>query len=1092
MSVIISQFHDKIHFAEGLSSAKKRNALEFARALGFQSEAAVFPVTDHQKGMEIPEDLSLLNQYRPEIRSVEIPEDYVASSDSAKPMPDFDGRQIRGLETLFSKGKLLKDNNLDQLPDEMDLHFVISEDADDSIYEAACNMAFRYGMETTAYEGELLRRESGSGNEILFQEHEKCQIRWQEEDGVKVTVTGRGEELIQFVSRLCGQFPSQGPFDTWTDRLKEIADGFGMKTLDGQLAYVKAYAGAGASAYVDPEIDRRRQQVETAFPGISFLNYKDEKKEYETEYDIRWEMEDLYDLLEQKVYPNLQAGDQVWMQIAVSEDRQVRAASEQKIRERLRELKIQDPQITVLCSYKQGYSWIDEVEIPRLQQWEELDQVEIRFRPFLQPGVTEWKDEDGAVPSYNNIDKDPERWYDMPIRYLQELYPIEDVIAEKTGVDPDKILFKVYEGEEDITYELRGLTAEGRELHRGVYKAAWTERPYIDAYPDLGKVHPATGYLRWGVNGKTQPAMRIESDVEKIWEIYQSQVLPDIRAYVDRKTAGKDLVSAQPFFEKLQLDIKVSEPDERLNSREDILSSLDGLHEDIYFVGTDYFKNYGMEKAGQVTDAPGLILPRIRKNIGKPEMKVSVYSQMAQKPALVLKDGARISKESGQDPVNVWLDSILAEGEEQTAVLQIEGVPDEVICAYAQLLDAGILTLGERLEGISRLILRSGTGEWSARIPDHKEPEETLDIREIDISEDRLIGYEDYLEIIGKLKKVPGLSVYKTAVSYKGREIYAVEICPNLEGYISRTKRITAHPSQIIDSRHHANEVSSTNSAFMLIRTILTEEAFKDLGNRMNLVILPMENVDGAAIHYELQKDNPCWKLHVARFNAIGKEFYYDLFETETIHTEAQAMRRLFMTFLPDAIIDNHGVPSHEWEQQFSGYTSPSYKGFWLPRSLLYGYFYHITGEEYRSNYTLNKKMEDVIADAFMEDEEITRENKMWARQFEKYAHGWLPKMFPANYYKNMINYWIPHEYDPAHRYPSIRYPWILSLDYVSEVADETAQGEYLQNCARAHTVHDMAILKTMMQASCVYDSQWEMGENVRKAVLIRKRPIIV
>ena len=25
----------------------------------------------------------------------------------------------------------------------------------------------------------------------------------------------------------------------------------------------------------------------------------------------------------------------------------------------------------------------------------------------------------------------------------------------------------------------------------------------------------------------------------------------------------------------------------------------------------------------------------------------------------------------------------------------------------------------------------------------------------------------------------------------------------------------------------------------------------------MNLVILPMENVDGAAIHYELQKDNP-------------------------------------------------------------------------------------------------------------------------------------------------------------------------------------------------------------------------------------------
>lgn len=1093
MIVIISQFSDKIHYVGGLSPVKKCNAIELARTLGFQSEAAVFPVTDHHQGIEIPSDISDLKHFLPEIRKIKMPEDYVASSDSAKPMPDFDWRKKRGLETLFSKGKLLKDNNLDQLPDEMDLHFVIPEDAGDSIYEAACNMAFRYGMETTAYEGMLLRRESGGGNEILFEEKDECGIWWQEEDGsVKVKVTGKGDELVRFISELCGQFPAQGPFDTWTDRLKEIGAGLMMKTLDGQLAYVKAYADNGATAYVDTDIDSRRQPAETVFPEVSFLNYKDEKKEYETEYDISWEIDDLKDLLEQNVYPKLRAGDQVSLQIAVSEDKKIRAEVEQEIRERLREMDIQDPQVTVLCSYKQGFSWIDEVEIPRLQQCADLDQVEIRFRPFLQPGITEWKDEDGAVPSYSNIDKDPERWYDMPIRYLQELYPVEDVIAERTGVDPDKILFKVYEGDEDITYELKGLTVEGKELHRGVYKAAWTERPYIDAYPDLGKVHPATGYLRWSINGKIQPAERVESDVEKIWEIYQKQVLPDIRRYVDEKTKGKDLVSAQPFFEKLQLDIQVSEPDERLNSREDILSSLDGLHEDIYFVGTDYFKNYGIEKAGQVTDAPGLILPKIRKSYGKPEMKVTVFSQMAQEPEILLRDGTRIGVELQQEQVNVWLDSIQASGADKTAVLQVEGVPEEVVLAYVELLNEGALELAEKLEGISKIIFRSGNCEWEAKLRTRETEKEILDIREIDISEDRLIGYEDYLEIIEKLKKVPGLCVYKTAVSYKGRDIYAVEIRPDLEGYISRTKRITAHPSQIIDSRHHANEVSSTNSAFMLIRIILTDERFKDLGNRMNLVILPMENVDGAAIHYELQKDNPCWKLHVARFNAIGKEFYYDLFETETIHTEAQAMRRLFMTFLPDAIIDNHGVPSHEWEQQFSGYTSPSYKGFWLPRSLLYGYFYHITGEEYRSNYTLNKKMEDVIADAFMEDPAITRENKMWARQFEKYAHGWLPKMFPANYYKNMINYWIPHEYDPAHRYPSIRYPWILSLDYVSEVADETAQGGYLHDCARAHTVHDIAILETMMQASCVYDRQWEIGENKIKAVLTRKRPIIV
>ena len=48
-----------------------------------------------------------------------------------------------------------------------------------------------------------------------------------------------------------------------------------------------------------------------------------------------------------------------------------------------------------------------------------------------------------------------------------------------------------------------------------------------------------------------------------------------------------------------------------------------------------------------------------------------------------------------------------------------------------------------------------------------------------------------------------------------------------------------------------------------------------------------------------------------------------------------------------------------------------------------------------------------------------------------------------------MINYWIPYESNPAHGYSSIRYPWITTVAYTSEVADETAQGEYLNLCAR-------------------------------------------
>ena len=158
---------------------------------------------------------------------------------------------------------------------------------------------------------------------------------------------------------------------------------------------------------------------------------------------------------------------------------------------------------------------------------------------------------------------------------------------------------------------------------------------------------------------------------------------------------------------------------------------------------------------------------------------------------------------------------------------------------------------------------------------------------------------------------------------------------------------------------------------------------------------------------------------------------------------------------------------------------------------MIYGYFFHIDEERYKSNITLNKKMEDVVADAFLQDKKITDINLSWARQFEKYAHTWMPKLFPANYYKNMINYWIPSPYNPDHRYPSVKYPWILSVDYVSEVADETAQGDYLYECAYSHLLHDLAIIDMIVDCSYVYAKTWNYTSDEVKVSITRKRPVI-
>ncbi len=1093
---MIKQFRSPIHLKNDLSISYMERAIEFSRLLGFQTETATFPVTADDEGIDVPETYAGFSSFYRKEEELILPEDYVASSDSARPIMDFDWRKKRGLEALFEKGAFLPDENLDQLPDSMNFRIYL-ENPRRFLLEAACNLAFRFGMETTAYDGLLLTdTPDDTGNLIVLREDDRCEVRLEENgEYQRVIISGNDESLVPFISRICMTFPKLGAFDTWSDRLQEIGEGMRMNTLDGQLAYLRAYANDSAdeiTAYVDPDIDGRRGEIEAAFPKVEFVNYKTEQLVYEKDYAFPWEVDEMKDLLKEVFIPNINEYKKFKLQVAVSEDKEVRSA----IQEELKETLPGNVDIEVLCSYKQGYSWLDEVVIPNLEDRAKegcaASRVTIAFRPFLKPGQTDWLDEDGATPSYNNISgKDnADRWYDLPIRYLQELYPIEDQFVKRLGLHPDNVEFVEYKGDEDVTYEVTATSDSGYVLYEDTYRAECAERPFLDAYPEMGMVHPSTGYIKlYDETGLLQQE-RVVTDVEKIWDTYQSEILPDIRSYVDEKTGGVDLVNQQPFFNKMEINVETSEPNERLDSREDIFSTLDGLHEDMYFVGTDYFKNYGMEKVGQITDAPGLILPKIRKVSGKgASIHVAVYSQQADHPSICA-GNQRIEAEADYEDINVWVKSLAMEEGKLTAHVAIEGVSDALPEAYAELIQLKVLSISTEFSGVDRVVLESAGNLYRADVYRPEMPEKTGSIEEIDISENELIGYEKYVEIIQKLKTVPGIDVYRTAKSYKGREIYVVELKPDREGYVSRTKRITNYPTEMITSRHHANEVSSTNSAFMLIRELLTNDKYKDLTEKMNFVISPMENVDGSAIHYELQKDNPNWKLHVARFNSLGKEFYYDHFTKHTIHTEAMSLRRLFMRMLPDVIVDNHGVPSHEWEQQFSGYTSPSYKGFWLPRSLLYGYFYTIDGDEYKSNVSLCHKMEDVIADAFLDDEEITRENLMWARQFEKYAHNWMPRLFPANYYKNMITYWIPHIYDPEHRYPSVRYPWILSVDYVSEVADETAQGEYLHSCARAHLMHDLAIIDMLMNCRATYETSCDVGSG--KVEHTRKRPVIV
>lgn len=100
--------------------------------------------------------------------------------------------------------------------------------------------------------------------------------------------------------------------------------------------------------------------------------------------------------------------------------------------------------------------------------------------------------------------------------------------------------------------------------------------------------------------------------------------------------------------------------------------------------------------------------------------------------------------------------------------------------------------------------------------------------------------------------------------------------------------------------------------------------------------------------------------------------------------------------------------------------------------------------------------------------------------------------MFPADYYKNLIYYWIPFDTKKVQKYSSHRYPNITSLDWTTEVADETATGDYLKLCSRTHVKGCLAAMDSAMKLNNTATVQ--DFEKDGKIVLSkkRKRPLYI
>ncbi|MCP5048994.1 MAG: hypothetical protein GY940_17625, partial [bacterium] len=113
---------------------------------------------------------------------------------------------------------------------------------------------------------------------------------------------------------------------------------------------------------------------------------------------------------------------------------------------------------------------------------------------------------------------------------------------------------------------------------------------FQNRFKDWGKVVVCTSGIRVKWKNREIFSTTIDTDPLRLWKHYQEKILTKLTKMVEKQAGGSLKMEDQPFFDQLQTKVWMSEPDYRLGLDEELVSSLESFHEDVYFNTLDYFK----------------------------------------------------------------------------------------------------------------------------------------------------------------------------------------------------------------------------------------------------------------------------------------------------------------------------------------------------------------------------------------------------------------------------------------------------------------------------------------------------------------------
>lgn len=788
-------------------------------------------------------------------------------------------------------------------------------------------------------------------------------------------------------------------------------------------------------------------------------------------FEVPWEVDELRTKIREQVLPKIVKGAKVSLEARVSESPEVRARLASEIKAQLVQGGAADPRVDVLSAYKQGFLWVTEKVIPALKG---------RGVRSLHLDVAEHK------PDFSKKFK----FYEVPSRWLHELYPVDEIVERELGVSKDRFSLALVDNNPKDIYAVEGRDAAGRVIERFTFSPKFEEREYLDKFPGWSRVHVTTGWLTASVNGQTVADVRIKTDPERFWDHYQSSVLPKIYDHVMKVTDNRPMPDKQPFHRDLDVEVWMSEPDFRIGVDEELVSSLESLHEDLYFVTLDFFDALGRTTTRRRLAGPGKIFPIVHPDQpGKPGKVRVLYAGNASTKARM--EVSYREKGGSDKPTRVARDLGAIDVSAPSTVrvvARMDGVT-ELELQVAAKDDSSALRAADALDGLVRLqkagLFRTALSYRSVdrvavgialdrartrRTIPHTGASRPSSVREAGatptlplVTWDHVISPEESEAHIGRLAAFPPVAAYKAGRSYRGRDISVLEISlPVASEQVSLAKMTGLKPTIFITGRQHANEVSSTSHILRLAELLATDPEYTQILKRVNFVLHPVENPDGAAMAYELQKLTPTHMLHAGRYSALGMDVASQVGNPEPLLPESRVRMRLWSDWLPDIYLNPHGYPSHEWVQQFAGYVPPGFRSYWSSR----GWYTSVRGlrdPRYSGHVDAIAALRDAIAREINSHPEVREMNLRHQARYQRWAYGFAPYVYPQEIYRETAIYYTDPESGEVRgsrragtgrgggegRASMGAWPQVTFVSGGTEAPDETAQGKWLDLVTR-------------------------------------------